>query len=106
MADGILPDRLLYDKFKWPKNKMVAIPGGRTPESLFMERSSDSSDFMSPIFAGIFPCIWLLDRFKDIKPWRHVSSSGIPPDNLLLERSIPATRPRLFPARTRILVLS
>ena len=80
VPDGIFPDKLLYDKFKWPKNEMVAIPGGRTPESLFMERSSDSSDFMSPIFAGIFPCRWLLDRFKDIKPWRHVSSSGIPPE--------------------------
>ncbi|CBI22620.3 unnamed protein product, partial [Vitis vinifera] len=61
-----------------------------------MERSRDSSDVMAPIFTGIFPWRWLLDRFKNIKPWRSVSSSGISPDNLLLERSMPARRPSVL----------
>ena len=88
--------RLLYDKFKWLKNDIFAIPWGITPENQLMERSRDSSDVKAPIFTGIFLWRWLLDRFKNIKPWRRVSSSGISPDNFLLERSMPARRPRVF----------
>ncbi|KAK4569232.1 hypothetical protein RGQ29_004577 [Quercus rubra] len=53
-----------------------------------LEKSIDSTDPKSHIFSGILPIKILNDKFNDCNPLRRVTSSGISPDKLLLERSI------------------
>ena len=55
LADGIFPDKLLYDKFKWLKKFKEDIVGGMRPERWLLERSRVSNPCSAPIFFGIFP---------------------------------------------------
>ena len=55
------------------------------------------NDPILPIPSGIGPINWLWDKFKKFNPFRSVISLGISPNNLLLDRSILVTKPRMFP---------
>ena len=53
LADGIGPNKLLYDKFKWLK-KVEDINGGMEPERWLHEKSRVSKFRNTTIFSGIF----------------------------------------------------
>ena len=86
--DGILPDKLLYDRFKASNDARPDKLDGISPESLFSERSRDTSDFMAPIKFGICPLYLLDDKFKFITAARDVMSVGISPVKELLDKSM------------------
>jgi hypothetical protein len=70
---------LLYDKSKTLKNVKSDKLAGISPERLFHEKSTDSTDSIAPIFFGMFPLKQFLDKFKYLNPSREAISSGIPP---------------------------
>ena len=55
VLEGILPEKLLYDKSKRLRNVKLDTLGGISPDRLFREKSIDSNPFMLPMFSGIFP---------------------------------------------------
>lgn len=63
--------------------------GGICPESSLHYKSRDSNDVTLPIFLGIPPDWWFLDKFSNMMPCRFVSSSGISLQNELHDKWIP-----------------
>ncbi|KAK9127436.1 hypothetical protein Syun_016233 [Stephania yunnanensis] len=59
------------------KSEMVE---GISPESWFLDKSSDSNRRKDPIFSGIFPVKEFADKFKILSPSRFVNFIGIAPD--------------------------
>ncbi|WRX20575.1 hypothetical protein QQP08_013062, partial [Theobroma cacao] len=65
------------------------------PDNLLREKSTDSNVPIRPIFLGIVPVKRLYDKFNDRNPNKFVTSTGISPDNLLLEKSMLLTKSRV-----------
>ena len=71
------------------RNNILLSPGGMAPDSSFNEKSSDSRMFKLPMLLGIPHDRRFLDRFRNRRPWRLVSSSGMQCDRELPDRSMP-----------------
>ncbi|KAH7527971.1 hypothetical protein FEM48_Zijuj05G0022500 [Ziziphus jujuba var. spinosa] len=99
-------DKSLFDKFRYPRNESDFKLSGIAPENRLFERSIDDNSFKLDILSGICPLIWFLDKFRNTKPSKFVSSLGRSPDKLFAERSKTTTRERvLLNVRDRSLVV-
>ncbi|GER46518.1 aspartyl/glutamyl-tRNA(Asn/Gln) amidotransferasesubunit B [Striga asiatica] len=92
---GILPVKLLYDRFRLLKKDMVVMLLGILPDNEFLEKSRDTRFFMFPMLFGMDPVRRFRDRFNDWSSTRLVISIGISPDRMLFERSILLTKKRV-----------
>ncbi|KAK2995258.1 hypothetical protein RJ640_026062 [Escallonia rubra] len=68
---------------------------GIPPESPFLDKSRKLSDPNRPMFGEMSPDKLFLERFRATRPARLGSVKGISPTNLLLERSMLFTSPRI-----------
>lgn len=97
---GILPDKLLFKKFKMPRRPDREELSGILSIRWIWDKSNAYTKVNWPIFWGIGTVKLFLERFKECKPTRIVIPSGIFPNNLLLERSM------FFPSPTVLYTLS
>lgn len=67
---GILPDKLLKDKFRIPRWLSCERVSGISPEMLFSDKSRAFNMFNWPISCGIVPVKLFLERFKSKRPSR------------------------------------
>ncbi|WRX13660.1 hypothetical protein QQP08_006147 [Theobroma cacao] len=79
---GILPEKLLYDRFNRVKEARDVKLCGIAPERWLCDRSSDSSSCKFPIFSAMLLLRKLLDKFKMRSAERLLISSGISPARL------------------------
>lgn len=70
VLEGILPIKLLLDKFKWLNNVKLDMLCGIAPESWFTEKSTDSNALMVPIPSGIIPLKVLKEKFIDCNAFK------------------------------------
>jgi hypothetical protein len=93
---GILPVKLLYERFNQARDVREVNSCGISPERWFQERSNDSSRVKLPRCDGICSIKLLCDILSPCNEESLPTDSGMGPSNELFERFITLKVVRIF----------